>query len=409
VRVVFVNPVGAVGGAERVLLDAVASLRATATPPDMTLVVGTDGPLAELAEREGVRVVPAVMPDSLVGLGDSGGAASDIVKRLTATVGDAAGYLRRLRRTIARLRPDVIHSNGIKTHLLVGLVRPRNARVVWHIHDFVASRRVARHGLRLTSRLGGVDAAIAISRAVGEDARPVLGRTPITVVPNAVDVSRFSPGPCDADTLDRLAGLPSARSVRVGLVATYANWKGHHVFLEAAARVPPNEQSPVRYYVIGGPIYRTSGSQVTEDELRTRAAALGLEGRIGFVRFQSDPVAVYRALDVVVHASTRPEPFGLTIAEAMACGRAVIVSRAGGAAELFTHDRDAVGVPPGDAAALANVMTHLSTYAATRHRLGLAARATAERVFDRTRLGPQFLAVYHSTLSRPSGRRSDAE
>jgi hypothetical protein len=35
---------------------------------------------------------------------------------------------------------------------------------------------------------------------------------------------------------------------------------------------------------------------------------------------------VYRALDVVVHASTQPEPFGLTIVEAMACGRAVVAS-----------------------------------------------------------------------------------
>ena len=36
--------------------------------------------------------------------------------------------------------------------------------------------------------------------------------------------------------------------------------------------------------------------------------------------------AAYRALDVVVHASTRPEPFGLVIAEAMACGRALVAA-----------------------------------------------------------------------------------
>jgi glycosyltransferase involved in cell wall biosynthesis len=43
---------------------------------------------------------------------------------------------------------------------------------------------------------------------------------------------------------------------------------------------------------------------------------------------------VYRSLDIVVHASTKPEPFGRTIAEAMACGRAVLLSRESGVAEL---------------------------------------------------------------------------
>ena len=55
----------------------------------------------------------------------------------------------------------------------------------------------------------------------------------------------------------------------------------------------------------------------------------------GFVK---DSAAALRALDVVVHGSTAPEPFGLVIAEAMACGRTVIVSDSGGVAEVITGD-----------------------------------------------------------------------
>ena len=55
---------------------------------------------------------------------------------------------------------------------------------------------------------------------------------------------------------------------------------------------------------------------------------LGVEAHVGFIGFQSEPVDIYRAADVVVHASTQPEPFGLTIVEAMACGRATVVSEA---------------------------------------------------------------------------------
>lgn len=67
-----------------------------------------------------------------------------------------------------------------------------------------------------------------------------------------------------------------------------------------------------------------------------------------------------RALDIVVHASTQPEPFGLVIAEAMACGRAVIASQAGGAAEIIDPGENALGLPPGDAAVLAERIVQLA-------------------------------------------------
>jgi glycosyltransferase involved in cell wall biosynthesis len=151
---------------------------------------------------------------------------------------------------------------------------------------------------------------------------------------------------------------------------------------------------PLRFFVIGGPIYQTHGSQWSDGELRAKAAGLTASGAVGFVAFQEEPAAVYRALDVVVHASTQPEPFGLTIAEAMSCGRPVILARAGGAAELFTEDHDAVGVPPGDAAALAVALQALAADPQRRERLAANARAAALRRFDRGRLGPELLDAY---------------
>jgi glycosyltransferase involved in cell wall biosynthesis len=183
--------------------------------------------------------------------------------------------------------------------------------------------------------------------------------------------------------------------VRVGLVATYATWMGHDVVHDAARRVVQScPDSPARFYVVGGPIYRTAGSQWDRQQLLDRAADLVAQHRVGFIGFQDDTAPVYRGLDVVVHASTRPEPFGLTIAEAMACGRAVVVARAGGAAELFDHGRDALGVPPGDVAALAEALSALLSDGALRARLGAEARRTAVERFSRARLGVQLLEAY---------------
>jgi glycosyltransferase involved in cell wall biosynthesis len=233
---------------------------------------------------------------------------------------------------------------------------------------------------------------------VAADAAMVLPGVPIKVVMNAVDLNRFSPGP--GHNLDLLAGLPPAPpgTVRIGLVATYARWKGHLTFLDAAQHLAKSAPTlPVRWYIVGGPIYQTS-AQFSEIELRKAVTERGIQDRVGFIPFQTDPVGVYRSLDIVVHASTLPEPFGLTVVEAMACGRAVVVSAAGGAAELFTDGKDGLGVRPGDASGIAYSVNRLVVDSAYRVRLGIAARATAETRFDDAHYGRQLIDVYRSLL-----------
>jgi len=179
------------------------------------------------------------------------------------------------------------------------------------------------------------------------------------------------------------------------LAATYARWKGQDLFIKAAAsvaaRLPKNS---VRFYIIGGPIYATPGSQFQPDELRKLGTELGLGPELAFVGFQQSMAEVYRALNIVVHASTRPEPFGRTIVEAMACGRAVIVSNAGGAMELFTEGHDALGIPPCDVNALAEAMIRLIQDRGLRDVLGRNARQTACARFDRRRLGSEMIKIY---------------
>jgi glycosyltransferase involved in cell wall biosynthesis len=402
-RVLFLNVAGEIGGAERSLLDLLASLRRAAPAVELSLLLAADGPLRGRAERLGVAVTVLPMPDAVRGLGDSGLRGAGRWRSLATLAGrgigafaDACQYARLLRRFVGALRPDVIHSNSIKFHLLTRLARLRGPLVVWHVRDFLGVRPLMARVLRYAS--GGVG-AVAISQAVGDDTRKVLPGVPVAVVYNAIDTDEFSPGPGDGAWLDRLAELPPAgpEVVRVGLVATYARWKGQGVFLEAAARTARNPaMKAVLFYLVGGPIYHTAGSQWSEAELRERGRSLLDAGRLGFVPFQQEPAAVYRALDVVVHASTLPEPFGRTIVEAMACGRAVIAANAGGAAELFTEGRDALGVSPGDADSLARAVDELAADPALRERLGRQGRVTAVERFHRDRLGPEVLAAYRS-------------
>ena len=407
-RVVYVNPVGLLGGAELSLLDVLSAVGTARPDLERHLIAGTPGPLLDRARDLGVQVHPLPMPASLAGLGDSAfSGPSSLLSMLNFAGRSARGasaayfYALRLRRLLDRLAPDIVHSNGIKTHCLLSLARSAKAPVVWHIRDFLGSRAVMSKALRWAS--SGAAAAIAISDAVRRDAVELMDPVPVERVYNAIDVDRFSPGEADAAKLDRDAGLPPAASgtLRVGLVATYARWKGQMLFLEAAARLAAARPgSPMRYFIIGGPIYHTAGSQFSTEELRARIASLGLADRAGLIPFQMELAPVYRALDLVVHASTKPEPFGRTIVEAMACARPVIVSRDGGAAELFTEGLDAVSFAPGDAPSLAAAMEDLATDPARRRRIAQAARESAVQRFSRPRLAREILELYDRVYER---------
>lgn len=400
-RILFLNAGAALGGAERSLLDLMASLRQADPRAELHLAVTGAGPLAAQAEQLGVRVVVLPIPAALGGMGDSGLRGHGAVRawlglaaRGPAAAWGACRYAKALRRLVADLRPDVVHSNSIKFHLLTGLGGAGAPAVVWHVRDFLGQRPLAARALRWGARVCGarVCGAVAISEAVADDARRVVPGVPVEVVYNAIDTDHFCPGSADGRELDALAGLPPAppETVRVGLVATFARWKGHDIFLEATDRLTRDSHDrPIRCYLVGGPIYRTRASQWSLEELRARAPR-----GLGFIDFQQDPRAVYRGLDIVVHASTRPEPFGRTIVEAMACGRPVVAARAGGAAELFTHADDAIGVPPGDASALVEALLQLARDPGQRFRLGAAARRRAVAGFSRSRLGPQLLQAY---------------
>ena len=327
-RIVFLNPLGEMGGAERSLLAWMKAVQEAYPSAPLHLLVPSDGLFARRARELGIDVGVVPIPEAVGQLGESAlhgrrlVAGLRLAARMAAAGPGAARYILRLRAALRRLKPDLIHSNGIKTHLLVRLAAPSKTPVVWHIHDFIGHRPLMARAVAWAS--SSCKIAVAVSEAVAADARTLMPKLPIRVIYNVTDVDHFSPGPGDGDRLDAMAGLPQAEAgtVRIVLVATYAHWKGQDVFLEGAAKAVGSANTPpLRFYVVGGPIYKTAGSQFTQAQLRAQAQTLGLGSRVGFIGFQDDPAIIYRAADIVVHASTRPEPFGLTIIEAMACGR----------------------------------------------------------------------------------------
>lgn len=403
-RIAFLTVSAEMGGSERSLLELVRALRRLHPGWTYDVVLPREGPLATQVREAGASAVVLPMPAALASFGESGSAAGHR-SRLPLAVAAAAGYARTLRSLLKERGTDLIHSNGFKHHVLAAWAHDRETPLVWHIHEYVTPRPLTRTLLRRSA--GRVAVAVANSHSVARDLAVAAGPAlRIETIYNGIDLREFAPSsdvPERAD-LDALAGCAPAPAgtVRIGLVATFGRWKGHDVFLRAIAQLDP--ALPIRAYVVGGAVYDTAGSQYSIDDLRQMTSAAGLEHRVVFTGFVPRTAPILRALDVVVHASTQPEPFGLAIAEAMACGCAVVVSDAGGAAEIVDAGMTAVTHPPGDDAALAQVLTVLVNDPAHRARLGIAARAASMKRFDADTFAERFAQVYRSAGVRSEAR-----
>ena len=396
-RIALVSVSDQLGGSEVVLLQVVEHVRRARPDWQVHVILPGDGPLAGRAASLGAQVHMLPFPPALAALGEWGSAARPlrVAKQLTVAAAALPAYERAFATLLGSIEPDVVHSNGFKAHIVAARTRTK-AAVVWHMHEYVSSRRVTR---RLLRRYAGVpQSIIANSESVAADVRGALhGRTStaVAVVHNGVNVRTFSPeGPSlDLDMVSGLAPAP-AGTVRIGLVATFARWKGHDVFLRALGQL--RTTTPWRGYVIGAPLYDTAGSQWSFDELRAIAADAGVQDRVGFAGFQDDAPAAFRALDIVVHPSVEQEPFGLVVAEAMACGRPVTTSGFGGSREIVRSGESALLHDTGDPASLARSIDRLADDAALRRRLGRAGRAIVEQRFNSERFGEAIVERYES-------------
>lgn len=395
-RLLFLTPTAAMGGAERVLADLLGMLRRARPEWAVGLVIGNDGQLADDARRFGVRTTILPFPRDFAQMGDAGLATPATWARfaLHAAGGSVSTlrYVQRLRHEIAEFEPHLIHSNGIKMHLLGALTRTPRAALIWHFHDYPGGRPITSRLVRTLKHR--CNAVVAVSESVAADIRAELGQTTnVRAIWNSVDLQRFAPNGPRLD-LDALAGLPPAPpgTPRVGLVATFARWKGHLLFLDMLAGLARTNR--FRAYIVGGPLYETAASQVSVEELRAAIERRGLAEHVGLTGFVNDAAAALRSLDIVVHASTLPEPFGLVIAEAMAAARPVVISDAGGVAELVEPDRTGLTYRSGSVEEMTRQVRRLLDDRSLGAQLGTAAHQAALEQFHPDRVTRQMLDLY---------------
>jgi glycosyltransferase involved in cell wall biosynthesis len=351
------------GGAERLLLDlapAVAGRAALACPP---------GSLAEAATAAGLVPRP-LKPRRLELRGRARDRAGAPVR-----IAQQALEVRRLLRTS---RPDWVVAWNMRAALSVGLAHRRgNPPVLFQHNDFLPAGSAAR-AVRAAARRAEV--VCALSEAVARDLDPEgrLGERLVVSHPG-VDLERYSPQPA-AGTRDVL------------LLGAVVPWKRPELALEVVARLPE-----ARLTVAGGPIGEQGEALLTR--MRERAARPDLSGRVHFLGRLDDPRDALRRAAVLLHCADR-EPFGLVLAEALACGRPVVAPAAGGPLEIIDADCGRL-YPPGDVEAAATAVGELLDDRGRLERVSEGARRRAEQRFDLEQARRRFRELVERLPARP--------
>lgn len=370
-KVLFTTHAVGHGGAELFLRDVLAEGKAGTENWDCLFF--QDGPIVAEIRALGRRAAVEQAGDAALSLRRGSGplevlAAGRAIFRL----------VRRLKATFAAY--DVVVANSQKALFLSGLAAALARRpFVWILHDIVTDasfRPVNRWAIVATTRLFARVVAVnseATRRAfVGAGGAEASTR----IVHNGF---RLDAPPADDAERARLRGdlfatlgLDPSRPL-AGVFSRLSQWKGQHVFLRAVAKT-----SGLQALVVGDDTYEESGYK---DDLFRLTRELGIEGRVRFLGFRPDVAALMAAVDVVVHCSTQPEPFGRVVVEGMLAGRPVIATDGGGVNEIVTDGVDGLLVPPGDAAALAAALGRLTADEGFAAALAREGAASARRRF----------------------------
>jgi glycosyltransferase involved in cell wall biosynthesis len=341
--VLFVDQSGQPGGAELCLLP-LAELYAARSE----VLLLSPGPFRARLEALGVRV--QVASNTRVAAIDRRAFGLNWLRAIPGVIGQIRTIASRARHF------DLLYLNTQKAFVLGALGKPLHRRpVIWHVHDIMTPEHFGPVQMRIVRWLvlHATDRVIANSRATADALIALTGESveTVPVVHNGIDASAFEQ--LDEDDIraqrQRL-GVPDTAWL-AGLFGRLAPWKGQHIAIEALPLLPQ-----VHLVLVGSALF---GEDQYAETLHRQAEKLGVADRVHFAGQRDDIPACMQAMNVILHTSTEPEPFGRVVIEGMAAGRPVVAAAAGGVLEILRHRENGWMVPPGDIAGIVEAIETL--------------------------------------------------
>jgi glycosyltransferase involved in cell wall biosynthesis len=383
IRVLYLDHTARLSGGELALARLLAALDRTRVEPLVALA--EEGPLRELLARESIETHLLPLREGLRNVRKDSLGFGGWVAQIGA-LGSLWRYAWRVSRLARQRGVQLLYSNSLKADFYGTLAaRLAGVPIVWHVRDRIEQGYLPPAAVWIVRLLARHLPVCVVANSASTLATLKLGRRRRAAV-IASGLTREHIERCWVP--QRTNPTP-----RIGIIGRIAPWKGQDVFLEAAARLTRAGIS-ARFCIVGAAMF---GEEAFDRQLHEQAAGLGLTDRVEFLGY-SDVPTVLRSLDVLVHASKTPEPFGQVIIEGMAAELPVVATDGGGASEIIENGRTGVLVPMGDAAVLAEALAQLLRQPERARALAAAGRRHVLEHFTVEKSARQSEALYEELI-----------
>lgn len=323
--IVFLSISSQLGGAERSLFDLVEETNNDARFKPL-VVLPHKGPLQEKFEALGIDTHVQPLPFMCESISRS----NPLSFFMFAALGLPAyiAYVFRMRHWLEQAAPHSVHSTGIKNHILCcWLTRLTDLHFYLHLRDYIHPLLALFFKVfSRTKKIHWMAASQAITKNLDWH---------IPIFYDGLKTSQFYKH--SSSRLKDLLLLPQGAKL-VAHAGALTPWKGQMAFIEAAGELLKH-RNDVHFAVIGSMIYTTNSDSDYADKLKEKVLELHISDHIHFLPFMENSREIYDGIDLLVHSSLTPEPFGRVILEALYCEKPVVAARAGGALEILRLDQ----------------------------------------------------------------------
>ncbi len=298
-----------------------------------------------------------------------------------------------IRKLIQVRRISLVHSNTLA--VMAGALGARLSGVahVWHVHEIIRRPKWFRRLLHAAcTRLPDVTLCISNSVRANILADEPWADSKLQVIYNGLYLERFLPTQSQSEYRAEL-NLPLGVPI-VGMVGRINQWKGQGILVDSAALLL--RRFPDAVFLIVGSVFAQENHHLVR--LKEKIAKYKIADSVLILNFRSDVAALFAAMDVYVHLSVEPEPFGLSIIEAMASGLPVVATAPGGPGEIIEDAVTGILVLPSAPEATVKALDDLLSNPAKRKTMAVAARERAFRLFHVNRYAAEIQNLYHRLL-----------
>jgi glycosyltransferase involved in cell wall biosynthesis len=276
---------------------------------------------------------------------------------------------------------DVVIANTLVMWAAVRAAFEEGTPVIWYIHESLVAEQLIAQVPEIRPALQLADIVVV---PAGRTAKLYTSRTtrPIEVVPYGIPPADMTPKRRMRDAMRK----------RFLLLGTYEPRKGQDLYLDAIAQLGAAAHPSALFQMAGRILDREFYQNLA------RQAALVPNVELLNALDHDQALEAIAAADVLVCAS-RDETMPIAILEAMNLGKAIVSARVGGVTEWLVHGANALLMPSGDAAALAEVLLRCLEERNLTNSLGREARRTFLKNFTLDRLGERFTALIRRVRS----------